>query len=85
MKYLSNWGALDYTQCGSLSLFPKLELYYKPQYITNLIYMSAVTSKYCVTMYSEVEYVIVVHLGRNRNIKFNWYVNGLYYFNNADV
>ena len=47
--------------------------------------MSAVTSKYCMTMDSEFEYVIVVHLGRNRNIKFNWYVNGLYYSNNAHV
>ena len=85
MKSLSNRGMLDYTQYGSLSILPDLEMYYNPQSVSNLLSMSTVTSKYHVTLDSEVKNVIVVHLGRNQNIKFNQCVNGLCYFDNDDI
>ena len=47
--------------------------------------MSAVASKYCVTTDSRFEDSIVVHLGRNQNIKFIRCVDILYYFDTADI
>ena len=85
MKPFSNGGVLDYTQCGTLIILPNREVYYNPQSISNLMYMSAVTSKYHVTMGIRVEDAIVVNLGRNQNIKFSRCKNDLYYFDNADI
>ena len=85
MNSLSNGGILDYTHCGSLSLLLKIEVYYNPQSISNLISMSAVTSSYSAILERKVEYEIFVHVGRNQNTKFTWCGNGLYYFDTTDI
>ena len=68
-----------------LGIPPDLDLYYNPQPIANLISISSVTSKYCFTMDSKVEYEISMHLGRHKNIKFTWCENGVYYFDTAKI
>ena len=85
IKSFSNRGTLDCTQCGSLINLSDLEVHYNLQYITNLISMSEVTSKYCVTTDSGIEYAIVLHFGRNQNIKFNRCGDVLYYFYNDNI
>ena len=65
LNILSNWGMLYYNQWGLLILLPNLEVYYNSQSIANMRSMSAVTSKYRVTMDSIVEDSVVVCLGRN--------------------
>ena len=47
--------------------------------------MSAVTSKYHVTMDSIVEDAIVIHFGSNQNIKFTRCGNGQYYFDTVNI
>ena len=43
------------------------------------------TSNYCVAMDSKVENLIALHLGIGKKIKFDWCVNGLYYFDTANI
>ena len=53
---------MEQVQCGLLYLFPDLEVYYNPQYISNLLFMSVVTSKYDVNMDIGVKGAITLHL-----------------------
>ena len=80
LQSLSNVGVFEYTQCGSLDIIPDLELHYNPYSIANLLSVSVVTSKYCVTMHIGVEDAIIVHLENNQEIKFTCFGHGLYYF-----
>ena len=78
IKPLSNGVTLEYTHCGSIYLIPELQVYYNPQSIVNLLSMSVVTSKYCVTMENGGKDVIVIHSENNQEIKPNRYGHGLY-------
>ena len=58
-------------------------MYYNPQYIANLLYMSVFKSKYCVTMDSRVQDAITVKQENNQEIKFTHCNHVLYKFDTA--
>ena len=60
-------------------------MYYNPYYTSNLLSMSVVTYKSCVTMDSGVEDSMVVHLENNQDIELTCCGHGIYWFDTANV
>ena len=80
MNSLANGGSMVYNKVGTLNLLQNISVYYNPESIANILSMAHVTSTYRVTMDSDVEDAIFVHIGDNETLKFTRCGNGLYYY-----
>ena len=53
------------------------DVWYNKKYITNIINIKDMIEKFCVTVDSEEELVLLVHMP-NKIVRFNQFSNGLY-------
>ena len=68
-RVYTNGGSLGYTQKGDLTLVP-FEVYYNPSGIANILSLAAVIDKFRVTLDSDLERAMFVHLGNGISLKF---------------
>jgi len=86
MRAYTNGGSQDSTLYGKSKLFPKMDepVWYNPDSLANIYSLAKVTKYYRVTMDSEVENALLVHMG-DRVLKFSCAAPGLYKLDNADI
>ena len=80
MNSLANGGSMIYNKIGTLNLMPHILAHYNPDSIANILSMTHVIDTYRVTMDSDVEDAITVHIGDKEYLKFARCGKNLYYY-----
>ena len=76
LRLISNGGFLDTNQKG---FFGKIEVWFNPQAIANVLSLAKVTDQYRVTMDSETENAFNMHISEENVLKFKRISSDLYY------
>jgi len=84
IRVFSKGGHQDYSEKGTLTVFP-FEVYYKSNSLANILSLSKVSEWYRITMNTDKEPVMVVHLNANVSHKFIKCGSGLYYLDTSQV
>ena len=65
--------------------FGDFTVWYNPKSLANILSLSLVTEKYCVTLDNETENATILHISSQHKIKSICGENGLYYFDTSNV
>jgi len=84
IRLFSNGGHRGYSEKETLTVFP-FEVYYNPNSLANILSLSEVSERYRVTMDTDKEPAMVVHLNANVSHKFIKFGSGLYYLDTSQV
>jgi len=84
LRSVSNGGSLDYTIKGQLKLLDRIEGYYNHNSIANIVSLGSVADHYRVTMDTDVEDVLLVHVCSDSTLRFVRCGHGLNYFDAAN-
>mmetsp|Transcript_1239 Transcript_1239/g.1758 ORF Transcript_1239/g.1758 Transcript_1239/m.1758 type:complete len:570 (-) Transcript_1239:3022-4731(-) len=74
----SNGGTMNYSWKGVFSFLPSCPAYYNKESLANKLSLSDVMEKYKVTMNSEIEHSIQVHLEKGQIMRFAQVGNGIF-------
>ncbi len=84
IRVFSNGGHQDYSKKGTLTVF-SYEVYYNPNSLVDILSLSEVSERYRVTMDTDVEPAMIVHLNNNVSHKFTKCGSGLYYTDTSQL
>ena len=77
MYSIANGESTTYAKLANLNLFPAIEVHFNPKSIANILLIIMITEKYLVTMNSNKEDEITIHIDPEKVLKFQWYGNWL--------
>ena len=75
-------GTIDTNQKGN---FGGLSVWYNPECLANILSMPLVSDQYRVTLDSEIENMLIVHISEQHKMKFHRVVQDLYLFDASNV
>ena len=80
----TNGGSQTYSVTGTLNVIP-LEVYYDGSSIANILSLSEICKNFRVTMDSDTEHAITVHLTNTHLMKFTRCSSGLYFYDTRGI
>jgi hypothetical protein len=82
MRVFTNGGSQDYSEIGTLKLFP-FNVYYNPRSLANILSLAQVSEMFRVTMDTNEAHTMMVHVSPNLILRFQQCGSGLYYYDTA--
>jgi hypothetical protein len=79
----TNGGSQDYSDIGTLTLFP-FKVYYNPPSLANILSLAKVLEMFRVTMDTNEAPMMLVHGSPDITLWFHQCGSGLYYYNTAN-
>jgi hypothetical protein len=82
MRVFTNGGSQDYSEIGTLKLFP-FNVYYNPRSLANILSLTQVSEMFRVTMDTDDAPTMMVHVSPDIILRFQQCGSGLYYYDTA--